>query len=147
MKKAIVAAFIVLCVAAGAAFGQDEILNSIGALGAGYMYTSYLAIGAIADGHYYEVYDDETATQLMEEIKSIADATGDSLQELLGSGNLAVDDFNFINEMISVLGLLHKEAESYQSFIQTGEERHATVYDNYRNNAWSKITTLLGIEE
>ena len=136
-----------LVLAAHPVFAQDDLLTSIGALGAGYMYTSYLAIGAVADGHYFEVYDDQTAVQLMEEIKSIADATSASLQELLGNENLSIEDFNFINEMISTLGLLFKEAESYQNYIETGEERYATVYDNYRNNAWAKITDLLGIEE
>jgi hypothetical protein len=147
MKKPIIIAVLAIVLIATGAFAQDDLLTSIGALGAGYLYTSYLAIGAVADGHYFEVYDDETAVQLMEEIKSIADATTASLQELLGNENLAIEDFNFINEMISTLGLLFKEAESYQNYIDTGEERYATVYDNYRNNAWAKITDLLGIEE
>lgn len=129
------------------ALAQEEALSAVGALGASYMYSSYLSIGAIADGHYYEVYDDETAVQLMEEIKSLADATTESLQELLGSDIIGADDFSFINEIITTLGLLYKEAESYQSYIQTGEERQATLYDNYRNNAWAKIVDLLGIEE
>ena len=146
-KETAVLALLVILLAAGNTFAQDEALSSVGALGAGYMYTTYLSIGAIADGHYYEVYDDETTVQLMEEIKSLADATTDTLQELLGSEVLTTDDFNFINEMITTLGLLFKEAESYQSYIETGEDRFATVYDNYRNNAWAKITDLLGIEE
>ena len=111
------------------------------------MYTSYLATGAVADGHYFEVYDDETTLQLMEEIKGIANGTSDSLLQLLENENLAIEDFNFINEMIATLGLLFKEAESYQEYVQTGEEREATLYDNYRNNAWAKITDLLGIED
>jgi hypothetical protein len=147
MRKTILTAVLVIALGSTGAFAQDDLLTSIGALGAGYMYTSYLAIGAVADGHYFEVYDDETAVQLMEEVKSIADATSETLQELLGNENLAIEDFNFINEMISTLGLLFKEAESYQNYIDTGEERYATVYDNYRNNAWAKITDLLGIEE
>jgi hypothetical protein len=147
MNKTIVTAMIIVCVAATGAFAQDEALSSVGALGAGYMYTTYLSIGAIADGHYYEVYDDATTVQLLDEIKSIADATGESLQELLGSDAITIDDFNFINEMITTLGLLFNEAENYQNYVQTGEERYATVYDNYRNNAWAKIVDLLGIEE
>jgi hypothetical protein len=147
MRKTILVAVLLIALGSAGAFAQDEFLTSIGALGAGYMYTSYLAIGAVADGHYSEVYDDETAMQLMEEIKSIADSTSGSLQELLGSDTITIDDFNFINEMIATLGLLYKEAESYQNYVQTGEERYATVYNNYRNNAWAKITDLLGIEE
>jgi hypothetical protein len=147
MKKTTFVVVLLMALGSVGAFAQDEFLTSIGALGAGYMYTSYLAIGAVADGHYFEVYDDETAVQLMEEIKSMANSTSGSLQELLGSDTITLDDFNFINEMIATLGLLSKEAESYQNYIQTGEERYATVYDNYRNNAWAKITDLLGIEE
>ncbi len=147
MKKRISAAVVLLCIGWAGASAQEVALKSIGALGAGYMYTAYLSIGAIADGHYYEVYDDETAIQIMEEIKNLADGTTDSLQELLGSDTLSVEDFNYINEIISVFGLLYKEAESYQGFVQTGEQKQANLYDNYRNNAWSKITVLLGIEE
>ena len=147
MRKTILAAVLLICVVIPGAFAQDELLNSIGALGAGYMYSSYLAIGAVADGHFYEIYDNETALQLLEEIKSIANATSDTLDGLLAGGNLSIDDFNFINEMISTLGLLSKEAENYQNYIDTGEERYATLYDNYRNNAWAKIADLLGIEE
>ena len=146
-KEVAVIVLLFVLLAAGNTFAQDEALSSVGALGAGYMYTTYLAIGAIADGHYYEVYDDETTVQLLEEIKSLADATSESLQELLESDTIMIDDFNFVSEMITTLGLLYKEAENYQNYVQTGEERYPTVYDNYRNNAWAKITDLLGIEE
>ena len=147
MRKTILVAALLFIIGSVGAFAQDDLLTSIGALGAGYMYTSYLAIGAVADGHYFEVYDDETTLQLMEEIKGIANGTSDSLLQLLENENLAIEDFNFINEMIATLGLLFKEAESYQEYVQTGEEREATLYDNYRNNAWAKITDLLGIED
>jgi hypothetical protein len=145
-RTILIAALLIVFVSVGA-FAQDDLLNSIGALGAGYMYTSYLAIGAVADGHYFEVYDNETTMQLLEEIKGIANGTSDSLQQLLKNENLAIEDFNFINEMIATLGLLYNEAESYQEYVQTGQDREATLYDNYRNNAWAKITDLLGIEE
>lgn len=147
MKRTIWIAVLLIVIVSAGAIAQDDLLNSIGALGAGYMYTAYLAIGAVADGHYFEVYDDETTMQLMDEIKGIANGTSDSLRQLLENENLTIEDFNFINEMIATLGLLYKEAESYQQYVQTGEDRHATIYDNFRNNAWAKITDLLGIEE
>ncbi len=146
-KEVAILVLLFVLLAAGNTFAQVEALSSVGALGAGYMYTTYLSVGAIADGHYYEVYDDETAVQLMEEIKSLADATSDSLQELLHSDILDVEDFTFINEIINTLGLLYSQAESYQNYIETGDEKQATLYDNYRNNAWAKIVDLLGIKE
>ena len=60
------------------------------------MYTSYLAIGAVADGHFFEVYDNETTVQLLDEIKGIANGTTESLQQLLENENLAIEYFNFI---------------------------------------------------
>ncbi len=98
MRKTILIVALVVALGATSASAQDDLLNSIGALGAGYMYTSYLAIGAVADGHYFEVYDDETTMQLMEEIKGIANGTSYSLLQLLENENLAIEDFNFIND-------------------------------------------------
>ena len=118
MKKILIVA-VLFCGVAFGTLAQEEALSAVGALGASYMYTSYLAIGTLADGHYYEVYDDETAVQLMEEIKSLANATNESLQELLGSDIITADDFSFINEIITTVNLLYKEAESYQNYIQT----------------------------
>jgi hypothetical protein len=46
-KAVAVGALLLVFLAAGSAFAQDEALSSVGALGAGYMYTSYLAIGSI----------------------------------------------------------------------------------------------------
>ena len=132
---------------ASAVFAQEQALNSVGALTAAYMYTAYLAIGAIADSHYYEVYDDETTVQLMGNIKGFAGAANESLQLLVESDLLSPEDFSYVNELISTLRLLFQEAESYQSYIETGEERYAAIYDSFRENAWSKIAVLLEIEE
>ena len=106
MKRLLVV-WVLLSLFGGGVFAQEEALSAVGALGASYMYTSYLSIGAVADGHYYEVYDDETAGQLMEEIKSLVDATTESLQGLLSSDVISIDDFSYINEIITTLGLLY----------------------------------------
>ena len=76
MRRMILIAVLLIVLISAGAFSQDYLLNSIGALGAGYIYTSYLAIGAVADGHYFEVYDNETTMQLMDEIKGIAPIIG-----------------------------------------------------------------------
>jgi hypothetical protein len=147
VKKAIAIAAVLICSVSVRIFAQADLLDSIGALGAGYMYTSYMAIGTVADGHFFEVYDDETTLQLLEEIKGIANGASESLRRLLENEKLALEDFNFVNEVLTTIGLLYKEAETYQEYVRTKEERYATIYDNYRNNAWAKITELLGIEE
>jgi len=68
-------------------------------------------------------------------------------KKMIHSDILDVEDFTFINEIINTLGLLYREAESYQNYIKTGDEKQATLYDNCRNNAWVQIVDLLGIEE
>jgi hypothetical protein len=147
LRKIVGAAVVFLCLAAAVVPAQDEALIAIGALGASYLYSTYLSIGAIADGHYYEVYDDQTTSDLMGELMNLAGSSIEALQGLLHSDTLDSEDFNYVTEMINILGLLQKEAESYQSYIESGDDNLATRYDNYRNNAWTKLSTLLGIEE
>jgi hypothetical protein len=147
MRGKLLVVGVLLVAAAGGAFAQDEALTAIGALGGAYMYTTYLSIGAVADGHYYEVYDDQTTVNLMNELMNLAGSAAGSLQVLVKTGTLTPEDFNFVNEIITTLGLLSKQAEGFKAYVETGDENQATVYDSYRNNAWAKISELLEIGE
>ena len=149
MKRRVLIAAVLLAAAAGGAFAQnpDEALTAIGALGGACMYTTYLSIGAIADGHYYEVYDDETAISLMSELMNMASSAAGSLASLVKTGTLTPEDFGFVNEIITTLGLLSRQAETFRSYVEGGDESQATLYDSYRNNAWAKISELLEIGE
>jgi len=147
MRKTITVGVILLLVGITGVFAQEEALSSVGALGTAYIYTTYLSVGTIADSHSYEVYDDKTTIQLLEEIKRFINATGATLQQLRDSDVLSSEDFDFVNEIINTLGLLYREAESYQAFVESGDEQQANLYDAYRQNAWKKISELLEIEE
>jgi hypothetical protein len=147
MRGKLLIAAVLLLAAAGGAFAQTEALTAIGALGGGYMYTTYLSIGAIADGHYYKVYDDQTTINLMGELMNLATSAAGSLQVLVKTGTLTPEDFKFVNEIITTLGLLTRQAEGFKTYVETGDENQATVYDSYRNNAWAKIAELLEIKE
>ena len=137
---------ILLVVLSSMVSAQDELLNSVGTLGASYMYTAFVSIGAIYDGNHSEVYDDDTTIQLLEEMKNLAKVSAGSLNQLLDSGTLTNDDFEYTREIVNALDLLFKEAESYQNFIKTGDEKHGQLYNQYRNSAWQKISSLLGIQ-
>jgi hypothetical protein len=124
MRNTILVAALLFIIGSVGAFAQDDLMTSTGALGADYMCTSYVAIGAVADSHYFETYDDQTTVQLMQEIKSIADATSASLQELLGNENLAIEDFNFLNEMIPPSPCFSRSPRATR--ITSIQERNAT---------------------
>jgi len=147
MRKTITVGVILLLVGITGVFAQEEALSSVGALGTAYIYTTYLSIGAIADSHANEVYDEDTTIQLLEEIRKFINAAGATLQQLRDSDVLSSEDFDFVNEILNALGLLYREAESYQSFVKSGDEQQAALYEAYRQNAWKKISELLGIEE
>ena len=149
MKKVIFLVFLIglLCLSGSLLFAQEETLSSVGALGASNVYVTYLAIGAIADEHANEVYDDETTIELMQVLANLLNSSSESLQELLNSGILDPDDFSYVTEMINILNLLVNEAQGYLKYIETGDVSHANLYNNYRNNAWAKIEVLLGISE
>jgi len=147
MSPTVLIAAVLLMAAAGGAFAQEEALTAIGALGGAYMYTTYLSIGAIADGHYYEVYDDETTISLMSELMNLTGSAAGSLAKLVQTGKLTPEDFSFVNEIITTLGLLGRQAEAFRTYVEGGDEEQATLYDSYRNNAWEKISELLEIGE
>lgn len=147
MKRRALIAGVLLLAAAGMTFAENEALTAIGALGGACMYTTYLSIGAIADGHYYKVYDDQTAVSLMGELMNMSSSAAGSLASLVKSGKLTPEDFSFVNEMITTLGLLSRQAETFRAWVEGGDEGQATLYDSYRNNAWEKISKLLEIGE
>ena len=149
MKNVIFLVFLIglLCLSGPLSFAQEEALSSVGALGASNFYITYLAIGAIADGHANEVYDDETTIELMQVLANLLNSSSESLQELLNSGILDPDDFSYVTEMINILNLLVNEAQGYQNYLETMDVSHANLYDNYRNNAWAKIEVLLGLDQ
>ena len=147
MKKTILLVVLMglLCIAANNVFAQEEALSTVGVLGTSNIYITYVAIGAIADGHCYEVYDDDTAIELMQVFANLSSSSIESLQDLLDFGNLDSEDFSIVNEMISILNLLINEAQAYQQYIETYNDSCADRYENYRNSAWEKIEVLLGL--
>ena len=147
MRGKLLIVVVLLVAAAGGVYAQDEALAAIGALGGAYMYTNYLSIGAIADGHHYDVYDGETTISLMSELMNLTASAAGSLQTLVRTGTLSPEDFSYVNEIITALGLLTSQAESFKAYVETGDAAQATLYDRYRNNAWAKISELLEIRQ
>jgi hypothetical protein len=126
---------------------ENEELTTIGALGATTMYTTYMAIGSISDGHANDVYDDETTSGLLQSLAQMAQSSKESLENLKAAGRLGKEDVEFVSEMINTFDLLSAQARSYMQYVKTGNKGNAREYDDNRKQAWSKIVVLLGIKE
>ena len=149
MKK-IYIAILVLIVSSSSLFSQnkpvDTLLETCGALSAQGVYITYAAIGTLADGYAYGVYDDEMTVMSLSEYIALSQVVTDQLNELLATGYLHRDDVGFIIELNSIYELLIYEADALSKFVETQDEYYITIYDDNRMKAWNKIVTLLELE-
>ena len=147
MRRVYLFVFILLLFTIAPLSAQEEALSTIGTLGASNLYVTYLAIGALADAHSSDVYDDAQVIQLMQEIMNLIRTSGEALNTLQQSGILEGDDLEYVSDMLSAYNLLLNQAHGYKEYAATGEQKYANLYDSSRTSAWEKIVVLLGIEE
>ena len=128
-----------------AAPADDGKLTAIGGLAAGYVYNSYIAIGAIGDGFGKDVYTPEQVQSLTNDIVNMMDVVK---KQILGvQPNVAKADQVFIDDVFDVLGLLQEQARQLNKFSQSRTNADFQAYDKARTKVWPKIQKLLGIEE
>ena len=129
---------------------SSEVLTSFGGLSTIAIYNTYLSIGAVADGYSSGQYDAEYVQTLMNEQISMADTIIGMFDNALADNSAASFDENdryFVGELKVVFGFLKEEAAGLRDYtINEDEVSHAKFSDN-RNNAWDKISELLGFEE
>ncbi len=125
---------------------QQIMLETIGQLSAQAVYLSYLATGTIADGHAKQIYDNDTAIELLSKIVILAQQTPQQLDKLMASGALGGEDIVYVNDLIQTMHLLAAQAGAYRNYITSRNQAHLQVFSSKRKEAWEKIRILLGIE-
>lgn len=126
--------------------GDSAKLKAIGGLAAGHMYSTYLAIGATADAFGAGVYDKEQVKNLMGGLVGMMDNLKKQLLEVQ-EGLSDEGDIAFIDETVTILGLLQEEGRQLSAFAESGDTADFRAYDKARQTVWPKITKLLGLDE
>lgn len=127
-------------------YAQDTLLETCGVLSAQGIYVTYYAIGSLADGYASGAYDDETATQILNEYIALTQLVNKQLNSLLRSEILSGSDIGAIVDLNNIYELLIAEAGAFSDFIRTKDESYIYVYDSNRTKAWNKIEELMGPE-
>jgi hypothetical protein len=133
---------------------EDPRLLAIGALGASHVYTMYGYIGVMADGYVgvtvngenHRVYSAERIAELTPEIAMMCDNCKTRLEGLRDL-ELIEEDLEVVNQMIEIYGLLGRQAQALERFVESNSPRDAEEFETIRTTVWPEIARLLGIEE
>lgn len=125
--------------------GDDAKLTAIGGLSAGYVYNSYIAIGAIGDGFGKGVYTDEQVQELTNDIVNMMDVV--KKQTLGIQQYVSKADQDFVDDVFEILGLLQEQARQLKKYSETENASDLTAYEKARTKVWPKIQKLLGLNK
>jgi len=146
MKQKIIALIISMFITTSL-FANPLMLETIGAMGGGNIYLTYISIGVIADASSKEVYEKEQIINLLSSIERQAVVQRDYLDKMSKSSDVSSDDKAFIKKMIACYGLLIDEAKFFAEFINTGKQAALKNFQTKREQAWKSISEILGFNE
>ncbi len=127
---------------------KDVALETIGAASGLLLYNTYLAIGTVSDAYAGQCYKADVTTQLAQEQINTAELLANQYNLLLESGFLTdKDDKAFVTEIVLTFGYLKNEATYLKAFVESGSDKDTKKYEDNRNEAWTRISKMLGLNE
>ena len=146
MKQKIIALIISMFITTSL-FANSLMLETIGAMGGGNIYLTYISIGVIADSYSKEVYEKEQAVNLLSSIENQAGVQKGYLDKMMKSNDVSSEDKAFIKKMIGCYNLLIDESKYFAEFINTGKQSSLKNFQTKREQAWKSISDILGLNE
>jgi ABC-type phosphate transport system substrate-binding protein len=125
----------------------DPAMQTIGALGAQGVFSTYMAIAELADLYGAKAYDKEKALQLAGGYAGLTEAAKDALSDLVDSGKLSTEDEAAVTQMIAINDLLGKTAHNIIEYIKDPSDENEAAYDKNRQKSWKAISKFLGLGE
>lgn len=127
---------------------ETKKLEVMGGLCAGYMYNTYITVGAVADAFVSEQYDKDRSVELMKEQIAMIGSIVKMMQDMLDMKALkSQSDIDYTKEVIVVLKGLSQQAQYVIDFAEKKTTDANSKYDKQRLSNWSKISKLLGIDD
>jgi ABC-type phosphate transport system substrate-binding protein len=121
-------------------------MNTIGALGAQAVFSTYMAVAELADLYGAKTYDKEKALQIAGGYAGLTEAAKESLSDLVDSGKLNAEDEAAVNQMIAINDLLGKTAQGVIAYIKEPTDENMSSYDKNRQKSWKAISKFLDLE-
>jgi hypothetical protein len=146
MKKIFLCLFFFGCFHS-AVFADSDELETIGILSGQSLYISYTAIGLVFDNFNTGAYDSDFSMRLCKAIAASCKKSKASIQRLIDKGGLNSGDEDQAKEIITVYESLVSESNALASVIENNSAYTAQQFQTYRLRAWSKIESLLNLNE
>lgn len=121
-------------------------LQSIGALGVGYIQSTLGLVGVLADTVSREIYSPKQVEDLMNGTITGLDGPKRMLRNLQES-NISGDDAEFLDRMISVFNALQQEARALAVFAKSRKPEDAANYEKERRRVLRKLAELTRQDE
>jgi hypothetical protein len=125
---------------------KDRSLETIGSLTAANLYQGFLNIGLLADARESEIYSLAEAEKLLDSVSRMLDTVDRRLARMLDDG-LKDEDREAVEHARQLSGQLRTQARELRAYWKTGDKEHADKFQKARQQSWSGIQTVLGIED
>ncbi len=136
--------FALLVLVATAAAAGDRSLPAVGTLGSTAVYTTFVALGALADGWVYDVYEGGQVVDLVEVLRAFCSTSATAVREVLAEHSMAEEDRLYLQGIVDAYDLLVKQAVGFLDWVESGDRE---TYDAARSRAWERIADVLDLEE
>ena len=125
---------------------EENLKSSLASFSAAVLYNTYGLIGSISDGFGQDVYNDETAINLLDAQNKLMDNLVRVLDEL-NKTHLPEKDSIYINSASNILRGLKKQSELMQDYCNNKRQQKLNAYEEQRKKNWSDISKLMGVKE
>ena len=125
---------------------EEKLKSSLASFSAAVLYNTYGLIGSISDGFGQDVYNDETAINLLDAQNKLMDNLVRVLDEL-NKTHLPEKDSIYINSASNILRGLKKQSELMQDYCNNKRQQKLNAYEEQRKKNWSDISKLMGVKE
>jgi hypothetical protein len=122
----------------------EAVIEALGGLTAAQLYQTYLNIGLLADAVEGEVYEKDEARNLLDKVSGLMTEVERQLDRVAQPTDEAK---KYLDQARSVMAKLRSQSRELRSYWDTDEKDHVTKFHQARQDAWTGIKTLLGIEE
>ena len=126
---------------------EEKIKNSLNSFSAALLYNTYGLIGSIADGFGQDVYNSETAINLLDAQKKLMDNLVNVLDDLSKNNFLPEKDSIYASSASTILKGLKKQAELMQDYCNNKRQQKLNAYEEQRKKNWSAINSLMGVKQ
>ena len=142
MKRAGIILALIAIAGSATAIEIDDTLYALGSVGLSNIYTTYLVVGAVADGFAAGVYPLNTAADILRETASLNESSREALSDMLDSGGFTAEDESVLSDMEEAHRRIGLQISALENYVYGSGG--SDIYRRRRDESWSLIRSLIG---